>query len=55
MVSLLASSAEGLEFDSHPGQTKDIKNGICCSSAKHAEYRKNIKDMSVQSLNYVFG
>ena len=39
MVSVLASGAEGRGFDPRPGQTKDIKIGICCFSAKHAALR----------------
>ena len=42
MVSLLASSAVDLEFESRSGQMKDYKIGICCFSAKHAALsRKN--------------
>ena len=33
MVRMLASCAEGRGFDHQPGQTKDIKIGICCFSA----------------------
>ena len=36
MVSVLASSAVGREFEPRSGQTKDYKIGICCFSAKHA-------------------
>ena len=31
-------SAEDPGLDSRPDQTNDIKNGICCLSAKHATY-----------------
>ena len=34
MVSMLASSVEGCGFDPWLGQTKEIKIGICCFSAK---------------------
>ena len=49
MVSVLASSAEGRGFDPRPGQTEIIKIGICCFSAKHAEFRSNSKDWKDQS------
>ena len=44
MVSVLASSAGGRGFDPRPGQTKDIKIGICCFSARHAALRSKSKD-----------
>ena len=55
MVSVLASSAEGRGFDPRPGQTKDIKIGICCISAKHAAIRSKSIDWSAQSQNNVSG
>ena len=55
MVSVLASSAEGRGFDPRPGQTKDIKIGICCFSAKHAAFRSKSIDWSAQSQNNVSG
>ena len=42
MVSVLA--ADGRGFDPRPCQTKDITNGICCLSAKHAALRSKSKD-----------
>ena len=55
MVSVLASSAEGLGFDPLLGQTKDFKIGICCFSAKHDAFRNNNKDWSAQNQNNVSG
>ena len=55
MVSMLASSAEGHGFHPRPGQTKDIKIGICCFSAKHTAFRSKTKDWSAQSQNNVSG
>ena len=55
LVSVLASSAEGRGFDPRPGQTKDIKIGICCFSAKHAAFRSKSIDWSAQSQNNVSG
>ena len=51
MVSVLASSAEGLGFDPRLGKTKDIKIGICCFFAKHAALRIMSKDWLAQSQN----
>ena len=50
MVGVLALSAEGHGFD-----TKDIKIGICCFSAKHAALTSDSKDWSAQSQNNVSG
>ena len=44
MVSVLASSAGGRGFDPRPVQTKDIKIGICCFSARHAALRSKSTD-----------
>jgi hypothetical protein len=44
MVSVLASSVVDRRFEPRPDQTKDYKIGICCSSAKHAEWRRKNKD-----------
>ena len=49
MVSVLASSAEGRGFDPRPRQTKDIKFGICCFSAKHAAFWSKSIVWSAQS------
>ena len=55
MFSVLVSSAEGRGFDPRPGQTKDIKIGICCFSAKHAAFRRKSIDWSAQSQTNVSG
>ena len=55
MVSVVALSMEGGGFDPRPGQTKDIKIGICCFSAKHAAFKSKSKDWSTQSQYNVFG
>ena len=55
MVSVLASSAEGRVFDPWPGQTEDIKIGICCFSPKHAALRSKSKDWSAHNQNNVSG
>ena len=55
MVSVLASSVEGRGFDPRPGQTKDIKIGICCVAVKHAAFRSKSIDWSAQSQNNVSG
>ena len=54
MVSVLASSAESRGFDP-AGQTKDIKIGICCFSAKHAAFWSKSKDWSAKNQNNVSG
>lgn len=38
-----------LNCGSRPGQTNDIKIGICCFSAKHAASRSKSKDWSARS------
>ena len=55
MVSMLALSVEGRGFDPRPGQTKDIKIGICCFSAKHAAFSSKSIDWSAQSQDNVSG
>ena len=55
MVSVLAPSAKGRGIDPRPGQTKDIKIGIWCFSAKHVAFRSKSKDWSAQSQNNVSG
>ena len=55
MVSVLASSVEGRGNDPRPGQTKDIKIGICCFSAKHASFTSKSRDWSAHSQNNVSG
>ena len=55
MVSVLASSAEGRGFDPQPGQTKDIKIGVCCFSSKHTAFRSKSIDWSAQSQNNLSG
>ena len=55
MVSMLTSSPEGHGIDPWPGQTKDIKIGICCFSTKQVAFRSKSKDWSAQSQNNVSG
>ena len=55
IVSVLTSSVEGRGLYPRPGQTKDIKIGICCFSAKHAALMSKSKDWSGQSQNNVSG
>jgi hypothetical protein len=40
MFTVLASSAVDRGFESQSGQTKDYEIGICCFSAKHAEFKE---------------
>jgi hypothetical protein len=40
MVSVLASTAVDLVFETRSGQTKDCKIGVCCFSAKQATLRR---------------
>ena len=53
MVSVLASSAVDLGFESRSGQTKDYKFGIRCFSAKHAALRKKSKDWLARNQDNV--
>ena len=53
MVSVLASSVEYCGFNPQQGQTKDIKTGICCFSAKYSGFRSKSIDWSTQSKNNV--
>ena len=53
MVSVLASSAVDLGFESRSGQTKDYKFGIRCFSAKHAALRRKSKGWLAQNQNNV--
>jgi hypothetical protein len=54
MVSVLASIVVNRGFEHQSGQTKDIKIGICCFSAKHATLRKKSKDWLARNQNNVF-
>ena len=54
MVSVLASSVVDRGFEHRSGQTKDIKIGIYCFSAKHATLRKKSKDWLARNQNNVF-
>ena len=45
MVSVLASSAINLGFESRSGQTKHYKIDMCCFFAKHAALRRKSKDL----------
>ena len=51
MVSVLASIVVNRGFEHRSGQTKDIKIGICCFSAKHATLRKKSKDWLARNQN----
>ena len=54
MVSVLASCAVDCMFESRLGKTKDyVKNGICCSSTKHAALRRKSKDLLAQNQDNV--
>ena len=44
MVSVTTSSAVDRVFEPRSGQTKEYEIGICCFSAKQAEYRRKSKD-----------
>ena len=55
MVSVLSSSVVGRGLDPGLGQTKDIKIGICCFSAKHAAFWSKSKDWSAKNQNNVSG
>ena len=50
---MLYSSVEDRVLDPRPGQTKDIKTGICCFSAFHAAFRSKSKYWSTESQNNV--
>jgi hypothetical protein len=50
MVSVLASNAVDLEFESRSGQMKDYKIGICCFSAKHAALSRKGQKLVVWEL-----
>ena len=45
MISVLASSAVDGGFEPRSGHNKDLKNGICCFSAKYAALRRMSKDL----------
>ena len=53
MVSVFASSAVDRGFEPWSGQTKDLKIGICCISAKHAALRIKRKDWLARNQNNV--
>ena len=55
MVSVLAFSVEGHGINPRPGQTNDIKIGICCFSAKHSASRSKGKDWWIKNQNNVSG
>ena len=50
MVSMPALSVEDHGFNPQPGQTQDIKMGICFST-KHAEFRSKSKDELAQNVS----
>jgi hypothetical protein len=47
MVSVLASTAVDLVFETRSGQTKDCKIGVCCFSAKQATYATDEVDRTM--------
>jgi hypothetical protein len=53
MVNVVASSAVDSGFEHRSGQTKDYEIGICCYFAKHAAFRRKIKDWLAQNQNNV--
>ena len=53
MVSVLASSEAGHEFEPRSGQTRDYKIGICCFSIKHAALRRKSKDWLARNQDNV--
>ena len=56
MVSVLASSMVDRVFESHSGQIKDYKTGICSNPAKHIELRrKRTKHLSSISTLFCHG
>jgi hypothetical protein len=52
MVSIL-SSTDYCGFEPQSGQTKDYAIGICCSSVKHAAFRRKGKDWFAQNHDNV--
>ena len=53
MVSMLTFSAEGHGFGPNPSQTKDIKIGICCFSAKYTALWSKGKEQLAKIQNRV--
>ena len=53
MVSVLVSSALYHGFEHQLGQSKDIKIGICCFSAKLAALRRKSKDWLARNQDNV--
>ena len=53
MGSVLASSVVDRGFEPRSGQTKDCKIGICCLSSKHAELRRESKDLLARNEDNV--
>jgi len=54
VFSVLVSCAVNRGFESHSGQTKDYKIGICCFSTKHIALRRKSKDWLARNQNNVF-
>jgi hypothetical protein len=50
---VLVSCAVDRGFESHSGQTKDYKIGICCFSTKHIALRRKSKDWLARNQNNV--
>ena len=55
MVSVLASSAMNLGFESRSGQTKDYSIDLCFFIAKHAALRRKSKNWLARNQNNVSG
>ena len=53
MVSVFAASAVVCGFEPRSGETKDLKIGICCFSAKHAALRSTYEDWVARNQNNV--
>ena len=53
MVSVFAASAVVCGFEPRSGETKDLKIGICCFSAKHAALRSKNEDWLARNQNNV--
>jgi hypothetical protein len=54
MVSMIASSAVGHEFESRSGMTKNNKNVICCFNAKHFNGLAKVICIKYNEWKYLF-
>jgi hypothetical protein len=50
MVCVFASSAVDREFEPRSGQSKDVKIGMCCLSAKHTALGRKSNDWLARIL-----